>query len=101
MIVENNAPKTVREQLFYMNGYLRSFKEDDNGCANIPLNWLMEELGTALQLALDKEFPTITYRDYHNEELPKGISSISSTDYSVKRVGIVDYPQTTAESVKI
>lgn len=96
MIVDNNTPKTVREQLFYMSGRLESFKEDDNGCVNIPLSWLIEEINVALQLAHNETFPTITYR-----ELPKGISTISSTDYPVKRVGIVDYPQTTAESVKI
>lgn len=99
MIIENNAPKTVREQLFYMNGCLKSFKEDDNGCVNIPLSWLIEEISIALQLAHNETFPTITYRDYRNEDLPKGMS-ISSTSYPLK-VGVVDYPQTTAESVKI
>lgn len=97
MIIENNTPETVREQLFYMNGYLRSLEEDENGYVKIHVDWLIGEIGTALQLAHNEKLPKITYRDV---ELPKG-TLVSSTDYPVKRVGVVDYPQTTAESVKL
>ena len=97
MIIKNNTPETVREQLFYMDGYLRSLEEDESGYVKIHVNWLIREIGTALQLAHNDNLPKITYRDV---ELPKG-TLVSSTDYPVKRVGVVDYPQTTAESVKL
>lgn len=95
MTSENYMPKTVREQLFYMNGYIRSLEEDENGYVKIHVDWLIGALGAALQLAHDEKLPTITYRDV---ELPKG-TFVSSTDYPVKRVGVVDYPKTTSGDI--
>lgn len=51
MIIENNTPETVREQLFYMDGYIRSLEEDENGYVKIHVDWLIGALGAALQLA--------------------------------------------------
>ena len=94
MTIQKNTPKTVREQLFYIDGCLRSLEEDENGCAKVCIDWLIREIGTALELAYNEKLPMITYRDV---ELPKG-TFVSSTDYPVKQIGIVDYPQATAET---
>jgi hypothetical protein len=94
MAIQKNTPQTVREQLFYIDGCLRHLEEDENGCIKVCGDWLIREIGIALQLAYNEKLPTITYRDI---ELPKG-TFVSSTDYPVKRIGIVDYPQTTVET---
>lgn len=82
MIIENNTPETVREQLFYIDGYLRSLKEDEDGYVKVHVDWLIGEIGTALQLAYNEKLPKITYRDV---ELPKG-TLVTSTDYPQKSV---------------
>ena len=101
--VKGYMPKTVREQLFYMYGNIMGLEADESGNVSVNINWIVDNFDKALELADNEKLPTITYRDYRNEELPKGtfVSSTSSTDYLVKRVGVVDYPQTTAESVKL
>ena len=88
MIIENNTPETVREQLFYMDGYIRSLEEDENGYVKIHVDWLIGTLGAALQLAHDEKLPKITYRDV---ELPKG-TIVSSTDYPPANSGCSDRP---------
>lgn len=95
--VKGYTPQTVREQLFYMYGNIIGLEADDDGFVKLHVNWIADNFNKALELANSENLPQITYRDV---EPPKGMF-VSSTDYPVKRVGVVDYPQTTAESVKL
>ena len=84
MTIKNHAPKTVREQLFYILGKLYDLEQPNaDGYVNIEINSLMSDLEFALELADNEKTPLITYRDV---ELAKGTSVTSTGYYSPKLV---------------